>query len=208
MHHWHGLFRMLLHMLELGTAGYWLVFGIAFMESLAFIGWLFPGTILVIIAGGLAAQGFYDFSILWLSAALGALIGDVLSFEFGNHGKHFFAEHRWFKNHLLKGKEFFQRHGDKSVFLGRFVGPLRPVIPVIAGLSHMNRLRFYRADFTSGILWAGAHLGLGYLFGAAWQQAVRWGGRAGLALGVITVLLIVGGWIWKQLRTSGEVSIP
>ena len=73
-------------------------------------------------------------------------------------------------NLLVKGEQFFNRHGGKGIFFGRFVGPVRPILPVIAGMMSMPPTRFLVADITSAILWAPLYMLPGVLIGAASQQ--------------------------------------
>ncbi len=129
---------------HLGVFGYWLILLIALSESLAFIGSVIPGAVLVTLAGFLSAHGYLDIGDLIWFAAIGAILGDSLSYWFGTKGTRFFKEeNRLLKRaHLERGEGFFKKHGGKSVLLGRFVGPLRPIIPFIAGLSQMNKWQF------------------------------------------------------------------
>jgi len=126
---------------HLGLWGYWLVLLVSLLESLVLAGEIVPGAALVIFAGFLSAQGFLDIGDLIWFAAIGAILGDGLSFYLGTKGTHFFrSENKFLKvAHLERGESFFHKHGSKSIFLGRFVGPLRPIIPFIAGLSKMDK---------------------------------------------------------------------
>ena len=163
-------FNFLLPTLEgLGRLGYWLVLLISFLESLPFIGTIFPGSTLVIFAGLLASQGHFSIFILIFFAAVGAILGDVLSYFLGTRGKDFFKnENKFLKlSHLEKGEEFFRKHGNKSVFLGRFIGFLRPIVPFVAGLSKMDKAKFLLWNITSAFLWSIFYLSIGYFFGGA-----------------------------------------
>ena len=140
--------------------GYWVVLLFSLLESLAFVGVVVPGAVVVVFAGSLAAKGYFDLGDLAWFASAGAILGDGISFRLGK-GEHirFREENRIFKPGLLeKGKDFFARHGGKSVFLGRVVGPIRAVIPFVAGVSGMEAKRFYLWNITSAISWAGTHL--------------------------------------------------
>lgn len=200
----HELLNQAIQILELGHLGYAIVFAVAFLESLAFVGWFFPGTILVIIAGSLAAHGYYHFWTLVGFATAGAILGDGLSFELGKRGKEYFHRHDWFMRHMKRGETFFAAHGRTSVLAGRFIGPLRPVIPVIAGMADMERWRFYAANVVSGILWSVANLGLGFVFGAAWRAALLWSSRFGLILIVAAVTIFLLGLLWRWALSAGK----
>jgi membrane protein DedA with SNARE-associated domain/membrane-associated phospholipid phosphatase len=172
--------------------GYWILLLIAMLESLAFVGILVPGTFFIILFGSLAANGYFSIvDLIWFAAA-GAVLGDAASFYLGKRGTGFFSENnRIFKTGFLeRGKDFFSRHGAKSVFLGRFVGPVRAVIPFIAGLSAMKTARFYFWDITSAILWATMHLLLGYFLGHAWRLVEVWSTRIGVFLAGVAIFVV------------------
>jgi membrane-associated phospholipid phosphatase len=90
------------------------------------------------------------------------------------------------------------------VFLGRFLGPIRAIIPFIAGLSRMKPQHFYLWDILSAIAWASSHLLLGYLFGNFWNMVEVWSGRAGLLLAAI-VLFLAGSYLVERfILTKGK----
>ena len=186
---------------SLGGFGYWLVFLIAFAESLAFVGILVPGSLLMYLVGFISSQGYLNIvTLIWFAAA-GAILGDGLSYFLGTKGKNFFHnENRFLKlSHIERGEEFFRKHGPKSVFLGRFVGPLRPIIPFIAGLSRMDMKIFFLWNISSAFLWAVMHLLVGYFFGGAISIIETWTTRAGLL-----IVSIAGGLalLWLLLKVS------
>jgi len=116
---------------DLGAWGYGLVFLFAFLESMVFIGVIAPGATLVILAGFLSSQNYLRIDLLILVATLGAVLGDSLSYYLGTKGTMFFHnENKLLKaEHLDRGKEFFDKYGSKSIFLARFVAPLRAIVP-------------------------------------------------------------------------------
>ncbi len=185
-----------------GVFGYWLVLLIALTESLAFVGIIVPGAVLVIIAGFLSAQGYLDLGDLIWFAAIGAILGDSLSYWLGMKGTKLFKEEsRWLKRaHLEKGERFFKKHGGKSVFLGRFIGPLRSIIPFIAGLSKMNEWQFLLWNIVSGFLWAIAHLLLGYFFSGALNVVKTWSTRAGIFTVAVIVAIVLVRLVVKYSR--------
>lgn len=187
---------------HLGVFGYWVVLIFAFLESLAFVGIVVPGAVVVVFAGVLSAQGYLDLGDLIWFAAIGAILGDALSYYLGSRGKYLFRpESRFFKlSHLERGEQFFKRHGGKSIFLGRFIGPLRPIVPFIAGLSKMRMRTFLVWNITSGFLWAAAHILLGYAFGNALGIVEVWSSRIGLFAFGTAVFVFVA---WYGLSRSG-----
>src|SRR5882724_12880676 len=143
------------------------VCALAFGESLAFIGVLLPATAALVFVGVLIGQGLLDFWLMAAWATLGAALGDAVSFWIGRSFRDAIHNLWPFTKHprmLDQGHRFFARWGMASVFLGRFLGPIRAVIPLVAGMMDMPRLRFQIANWTSAALWAPYWLCVG-LFG-------------------------------------------
>jgi len=171
--------------------GYWFIFFIALLESLAFVGLIIPGAIIIIFMGFLSLQGFYDLGDLIWFTVIGAVIGDSISFMLGRRGRIFKKRRLFFKeSYLAKGKRFFKSHGTKSVFLGRFIGSLRPIIPFVTGISKMEIGTFFFLDVLSVSLWAITYLLLGYLFGHAWNVFEIWSPRVGIFFLIISILVV------------------
>lgn len=184
------------------TIGLFLVFIISLFESLAFVGLLIPGSLMMTAAGILVGV---DILPLWptlLAAILGAIVGDGLSYRLGYHFKdsiHTIWPFRRYPKFFLKGEQFFAAHGGKSVFLARF-SPVRPIVPVIAGMLRMNSWRFLFSNVTSAVLWAPAYIAPGILIGlAALQFAPEVATQfVLLILGVLLVLCLTA-WLIKIL---------
>jgi membrane protein DedA with SNARE-associated domain len=177
---------------NLNALGYWLIFLIAFTESIAIIGSFVPGAAPIIFMGFLAAGGYFDIWKLILFATIGAILGDCLSYYLGTKGERFFKnENRLLKaSHLDNGKEFFRVHGGKSVLIARFVGIIRAIIPFVAGLSKMGFIKFLFWNILGALLWAITHLFIGYFFGGALDMILKWSHRLSyIALGILISLL-------------------
>lgn len=188
---------------HLGMFGYWLVLLVSLLESLAFVGVIVPGSLLVIAAGFLSAHGYFDIGDLIWFAAIGAILGDGISYYLGTKGTRFFRnENKILKlSHLDRGKGFFKKHGNKSVFLGRFIGPVRPIIPFVAGLSKMDKKAFIFWNAISAFLWATANLFLGYFFGGATKSIEAWSTRAGVFMLFLFLTLFI---IWLIIKKSSR----
>lgn len=127
---------------QLGQWGYALLFVAAALECAAFLGLIVPGESLVLVAGFFATQGVFDLRAVMIVVALGAAVGDSIGYELGRH-----LGRPWLEHHggrfgvtparIDRAEEFFARHGGKAVFLGRFVGFARALVPFIAGSSRM-----------------------------------------------------------------------
>lgn len=185
-----------------GFLGHWtylVVFLAAFLESSAFMGLLVPGESVVVVAGFLAFQGTLDLGNCLWAVILGAVLGDSAGFGLGNAlGRRYFEKHR--RLLLLKEKHirvvdgYFERHGGKTVFFGRFIGLLRAMAPFVAGMSRMPYRRFAPYNIAGGVLWSLAFTLLGYFFGQSWQIVEKWSGRAGAFL--LFLLLVAAGFAW------------
>lgn len=186
---------------HLGYWGYWLVLLVSLVESLAFVGTVVPGAVVVVFAGFLSAQGYLDLGDLIWFAAIGAILGDSISYYLGTKGTKLFKnENRFLKaSHLDAGKKFFEKHGNKSIFLGRFVGLLRPIIPFVAGLLRMDKRSFFFWNIISGFLWAVTHLLFGYFFGGAIGAIEAWSGRLSIFIVAIAALIVL---IWFLVKKS------
>lgn len=184
------------------------VFLIAFFEALVGVGLIMPGSVLTVFSGWLAFQGKAPISGVMAAAACGALVGDLLSYWLGAR----FGGHLWGwgllkkRQNLLRLTEiFFYEHGGKGVFFGRFLGPIRGLVPFVAGSGHMRPLAFTLYSVISGILWGISYPGLGYLGGTSWQRAETLTGRLGLliTLALITTLLLT--WLRHKLLPRKEL---
>lgn len=187
------------------------VAAIALLESLALIGLLLPGVVLITAAASLAGHQDMALTSLLLAAFLGAVLGDGLSFVLGYTQRERVTRLWPLSRHpewLARGARFFQRYGSLSVFFGRFVGPVRPVIPLIAGMLHMSPRAFVWANLASAALWAPAYVLPGYLLGQTWQQLldVPEGLEALLiTLAIILVVLTLAfSWLRHQVSRSGR----
>jgi membrane protein DedA with SNARE-associated domain len=137
------------------------MFVAAFGESFVFVSLLFPGTAIMIAAGLLVPGGTLDLLPLLAGSILGAVLGDGVSWYLGRRYGHL-LENRWpFTRRpelLRQGEDFFHRFGLASVFLGRFFGPMRATIPLIAGIAKMRALPFWLSNIISALIWAPALL--------------------------------------------------
>ena len=145
-----------------------IIFLVAFAEGLVVLGLLVPGVVLLTAAGGLVAAGVLDFWTIYPAIAIGGILGEAVSYWLGRlWGERMFQV--WpFRNYpglLRRGQDFFERHGGKSVFLSRFMGPLRAVVPTTAGIAAMPHRKFQLFNIASALIWASLLMSPGY---AAW----------------------------------------
>ncbi len=163
---------------------FWFIFAVAIGEAVFILGLFVPSTPVLLLAGGIIAQGRLPFWEVYLAAVLGAVIGDAISYTVG-----FWLKDRikaiWpFRNYLdviARGEVFFAKHGGKSVFIGRFIPGVKAVVPGIAGMFGMPYRKFTIINITSAFAWAAAHILPGMLL-SAWLKSI------GLSLEMVIVV--------------------
>ena len=132
-------------------------FGLAFGESLAFISFFLPATIVLVGVGGLVGHADLPVAPVMVAAAIGAALGDWLSYWLGNRFEDR-IERIWPLSHhpdlVVRARAFIGRWGAWAVFGGRFLGPLRATVPLVAGFCAMPALRFQVANWSSACVWA------------------------------------------------------
>lgn len=144
-------------------------FLVAFAESLPLLGTIIPGSITMTFIGILVGRNILPFSSTLFLATIGALAGDMIGFWIGKHFNErlhtmwpFKKRPKW----LAMGHAFFEKHGGKSIVIGRFIGPTRSSVPLFAGLLKMRWPNFIIAAIPSAFLWAIAYLVPGVIIGA------------------------------------------
>jgi membrane-associated protein len=174
--------------LQIGLLG---VFGIIFAESGLFFGFFLPGDSLLLTAGLLASQGFFDIKILILGCCLGAIAGDSVGYWFGNKtGPRIFKRPNsllFKKENLLKAKAFYEKHGGKTIILARFMPFIRTFAPIVAGAGEMHYYRFLFFNVLGGISWVLAMSLLGYFLGTSVPDIDKY------------ILFIIGGIIFLSV---------
>ena len=147
-----------------------IVFALAFGESLAFVSLILPAWAALVGVGVLIGQGEIAFVPVWIAGAVGAALGDWLSYWIGAKFKSSIAGVWPFTRHpdlLPRGEAFIKQWGVMAIFIARFSGPLRASVPIVAGIFGMPYWSFQIANFTSALLWAAVLLKLGDVGGYA-----------------------------------------
>ena len=176
----------------------------AFGESFAFLSLLFPGTSILIVAGTLMATGSLPYWPVLAGAVIGAVLGDTVSFWLGErYGSGIGRIWPFTRNPdlLPNGIRFFERHGGKSVFIGRFFGPVRAFIPLAAGIMRMSRGRFWFANVTSAIVWAPMLLLVGDAVGDAGDRLIGSAKTVVLVFAGLTVFGVIG-IVWAMMKSG------
>jgi membrane protein DedA with SNARE-associated domain len=166
----------------------------------------FPGGTMLLLASFYAATTHHlQIPIIIACASFGAIVGDNIGYHIGRtggkaiverYGRYIFLKPK----HLERAERFFAKHGDKTVFFGRFIAVLRPWSAFLAGVNHMNRRTFFIYNATSGILWATIYGLLGYYAGRVFHdnfpmverlaKTVSWS-LAGLIALVVAIIIAV-----------------
>lgn len=151
------------------TAGYIGLFAIVFAESGLLIGFFLPGDSLLFTAGFLASQGFLEIGWLAPLLFLAAVLGDSVGYAFGKRvGPRIFKKQDslfFHKDHLEKARDFFVKHGGKTIILARFIPLVRTFAPILAGVGKMDYRQFLAYNLVGGALWAVGLTLLGYYLG-------------------------------------------
>ena len=179
----------------------WIIGLAAFFEGLAMVGFLMPGATVLFGVGALVGLGHIDLGTAWIAASTGAFLGDGLSFWLGWKYRDRIRAHPWVARHaqaLDRAERFFLRHGGKSVFIGRFFGPVRSAIPLIGGMMGMSWWKYLPINLVASVLWSPFYILPGVVFGASLDLAAAASGRLALLIGLVVLAL----WASWRLVTA------
>jgi undecaprenyl-diphosphatase len=183
-----------------GWAALAIIFALPALEASAFVGFIFPGEIAVLLGGVLAYQGRVSLGAALAAAIVGAIVGDSLGYWIGREwgrtilrgtiGKLPLIRRHIDKN-IDQAEEYLRRRGPHAVVLGRFTAGLRVMVPGLAGITRMRYRTFLLFNVIGGALWSTTFVLLGYFGGAAWHQIAGIASRAGLVLLALIVLGLI-----------------
>jgi len=149
--------------------GYTVLAIIVFAESGLLFGFFLPGDSLLVTAGLLATQGYLNIWELFFLLVVMAISGDAVGYHFGKYmGPKIFKKEKsifFAKDHLLKAKHFYDKHGGKTIIMARFMPIVRTFAPIVAGAGNMPYKKFLSYNVFGGIFWVGSMLGIGYFLG-------------------------------------------
>jgi len=183
---------------------------LAFSETAIGLDLLIPGEAGMLVAGAAAAQEEYPLVAVAAGAAIGATLGDTASYLIGRRwGLTILEKWRLTRRLVPKAKKaegWFERRGGAAVLVGRWVGALRAIVPVVAGTAKMPFPRFLAWNVVASITWAGTAVTLGYVFGTSAAEAVD---RAGIWVYLGVVALAAAAWfIRRQVRARRHTAQP
>ena len=200
----------------LGGWAYPAVAGFAFLETGAFVGLVVPGETAVVVGGVVAERGGVELipliGLVWLAAAA----GDLVSFLLGRRlGRRFLEGHgerlRLGPERLELVERFYDRHGGKTILVGRFAGVVRAVSPFLAGASGLALARFLPWSAAGALLWATVFTLVGYGFSESFAESGQAAARIALGAAFAAVLafaltaLMRSGRLRRRRRPAGEL---
>ncbi|TKI08929.1 DedA family protein [Martelella alba] len=181
---------------------------VAFLESLALVGLLLPGTVMMASLGALIGGGTLGFYPAWAAGIIGCFCGDWISYLLGHGFKKPLKKSAFMQKHrtmLNKTEYALHRHSLLTVLIGRFVGPTRPLVPLVAGMLDLPPLKFALPNVIGCLAWPPVYFLPGILAGVAINipagahtGAFRWLLLAG------ALLLWLAAWLLWRWRRSGN----
>jgi membrane-associated protein len=187
--------------------GYVALVLIVFTETGLLVGFFLPGDSLLITAGLVAAAGGLDIWLLNVLLSVAAIVGDSVGYAIGYRtGPRIFTrdESRWFsKKHLVRTREFYERHGGKTIVLARFIPIIRTFAPVVAGVGQMEYRKFLAYNVVGGIGWVASMTWAGYLLGHVIPDIGRYIHVVIVVVVILSVIPIGVEW-WKARSRHGD----
>jgi membrane protein DedA with SNARE-associated domain/membrane-associated phospholipid phosphatase len=189
----------------LGAWTYLLVGAFAFLETGAFVGLVVPGETIMLLGGAVAGQGAVDVYVLMGIAWFSAWAGDTTSFFLGRHLGRAFVLRRGprvgiTRERFERTERYFDRHGGKTILIGRFISLVRALAPFIAGSSGMRYRAFVPYSVLGTGIWSILHILIGYFFSRSIETAARYAGRGFFILGTLIALIVGGVLLYRYLR--------
>jgi len=182
--------------------GYTVLAAIVFAESGLFFGFFLPGDSLLVTAGLLASRGYLNIWELIALLTIMAVAGDAVGYYTGKTaGPRIFSREKsllFAKDHLLKARAFYDKHGGKTIIMARFVPIIRTFAPIVAGAAGMSYRRFFSFNVWGGILWVTSMLCLGFFLGRVIPDVDRY--IFAIILGIIFLSISPGIYSWVKSR--------
>jgi len=153
-----------------------IMMGLAFGESIAFVSLVLPFWSMLVAIGAAVGLLSPEFFLVWIAASIGAALGDWVSYWLGYHYNDRIAG-MWplskYPELMPRGHAFFEKYGVWAIVLGRFSGPFRATVPIIAGATQMHPVKFQIANWSSAFLWALVLMvfggGIGEMISVTWK---------------------------------------
>ena len=193
---------------QYGTWTYAILFAIIFVETGLVIMPLLPGDSLLFAAGSFAALGALNVWVLMALLIVAAILGDTLNYWIGNRigPRAFSGDIRFLRREYLdRTREFYARHGGKTIILARFIPIVRTFAPFVAGVGQMNYPRFLAYNIVGAVVWVTLFTGAGYMFGNIPAVKERFS-LVILAIIILSVLPVAVEVIkgWRERRAAAD----
>ena len=161
----------------------------------------------MLIGGAVAGQGAVDIYLLIAIGWFAAWLGDTTSFYVGRRlGRGFVMRHGprvgISEERFARVEDYFQRHGGKTILIGRFVSLVRALAPFVAGSSGMRYRAFVPYSILGTGIWASAHILIGYIFSRSIDSAAEYAGRGAFILGTLIVVTVAAVVAFRFLRVA------
>ncbi len=181
-----------------------LVCVIVFIETGFFVGFFLPGDSLLVTAGIFAAAGHLRLATLLLPVTLCAILGDQVGYWIGRKaGDALYRRENsllFRKRHLERARDFYKKHGGKTIILARFVPIVRTFCPPVAGAAGMKYMRYLSYDIAGGAIWVGSMVLGGFFLGSAVPNI---GSRIHWVIAVVVFLSLLPGLIGLLRSRAG-----
>jgi membrane-associated protein len=182
------------------------IVAIVFAETGLLIGFFLPGDSLLIIAGTFAARGDFNIATLIPSVILAAIVGDATGYAIGKRtGIALYSRPNsllFRRQHLDMTRDYYERHGGKSIVIARFIPILRTFAPVVAGVATMGYRRFAVYNVLGAILWVTSMTIGGYVLGRQFPPEVLESRIHYVVAGVIFLSLLPPAIAWLRHRQA------
>jgi membrane-associated protein len=188
-----------------GVRVYLLAAGLAFSETMLLLDLIVPGEIGMVLVGAATHEAELSLPVAAASAAAGATIGDTVGYVIGRRYGTAFVDRWAFTRRRLgpaleRAHERFHDHGGAIVLLGRWVGALRAVVPIVVGAADMPFRRFFAWNVLASVTWASTVVSVGYFFGRHIGPSVE---RVGFAISAVVVTVLALRW-WRRRRSADQ----
>jgi membrane-associated protein len=197
-----GMFNVVDLIHSIGATG---IISVIFAECGLFVGFFLPGDSLLFTAGFLASQGFLSIVPLLIFSMIAAILGENVGYAFGYKvGPMLFnkAESRFWKPaHVTRAHEFFMHHGNKAIFLARFIPVIRTFVPIVAGVARMPFRSFMLYNIVGAVVWIVGLMLLGYTLGSQVPDAEKY-----VTPGILVIIIVSFIPIYHEWRKSKKKS--
>jgi membrane protein DedA with SNARE-associated domain/membrane-associated phospholipid phosphatase len=194
-----------------GAAALAIVFLLPALEASAFLGFIFPGEIAVVLGGVLAFEGRIPLWAAIAAAVLGAIVGDSIGYAIGRRWGRAMLRGTlgrlplikiYLERNLDRAQAYVRRRRGRAVFFGRFTAALRVLVPGLAGMSEVHYPTFLAYNVAGGVIWGTGFVLLGYVAGAGYRRTETITSRLGLALLGLIAVGIVLVWLARAALPS------